>query len=412
MYRSNNRFLQALRHSFSDNSQKQRPSSGFLVAAIGTCIFYNLYEGRSHTTLAEKSTTENEKEDRNKAKDGSPDHRRDRVEHPWYRRYTTQLVESFVQQTQKEGKEGETPLDNETMFEDQCLLRQVYKPVVPYPAWDFNWDGKMNSFSTLEALSTIEGLRMSSETGTTRHIILVRHGQYDESHPDDRRRCLTPLGRRQAQLTGRRIAELVQHVGVENIKGIYTSDMLRAKQTAWIMAKALPKELEIGNPDEDLNEVLPAPMIPMRPDLPGVVEEVDSVKHRVDRVFRKYFYRADPPEELLERERVSQYEPAISSSGSVSLSTSTMKKRELTPLPPPKHEFIIVVCHGNIIRYLTCRALQIPPEAWLRLSIFNCSMTYLIIKPNGYVSARMIGDIGHLGYKETTFSGAHGVMWS
>ena len=26
----------------------------------------------------------------------------------------------------------------------------------------------------------------------------------------------------------------------------------------------------------------------------------------------------------------------------------------------------IIVCHANVIRYFVCRALQIPPEAWLR----------------------------------------------
>lgn len=43
----------------------------------------------------------------------------------------------------------------------------------------------------------------------------------------------------------------------------------------------------------------------------------------------------------------------------------------------PQHEFEIIVCHANVIRYFFCRALQLPPEAWLRLCTFNCSLTYL-----------------------------------
>ena len=74
-------------------------------------------------------------------------------------------------------------------------------------------------------------------------------------------------------------------------------------------------------------------------------------------------------------------------------------------------EFEIVVCHGNVIRYFFCRALQLPPEAWLRMSTFNCSITYLVIRPNGMVSARTMGDIGHLSYEESTFSGSHGFKW-
>ena len=67
---------------------------------------------------------------------------------------------------------------------------------------------------------------------------------------------------------------------------------------------------------------------------------------------------------------------------------------------------------GNVIRYMFCRALQLPPEAWLRLSTFNCSLTYLMIRPTGGISCRMVGDIGHLKYDETTFSGYYGFKWS
>lgn len=406
MYRSKLIF-RALRSSSSTIQvhRRKEPTYEFWAAALGTCIFFSIYHDND-TTFAESpkddDATETKKNSNNNVE-----------KQPWYRRYPSHLVETFVQIEKKDQKEMDTTPDNETLFQGQCLERQLYKPAVPYPAWDYNWDGKLSAFSTLDAMSTREGLQASSATGTTRHIVLVRHGQYEEYPLDDRHRCLTLLGRKQAQLTGRRIAQLIENIGVDKIKGIYTSDLLRAKQTAWIMMKEMPKELEINHPDPDLNEALPATMIPMRPDLSGAIEEVDATKERVECAFRRYFYRADPPKELLERERASQDEPVISASGSVSInSPSIMKKKELKSLPPPKHEFEIIVCHGNIIRYMTCRALQIPPEAWLRFSVFNCSITYLIIKPNGYVSARFIGDIGHMGYNDTTFSGAHGFLWS
>ena len=145
----------------------------------------------------------------------------------------------------------------------------------------------------------------------------------------------------------------------------------------------------------------------------------------MDRAFKKYFYRADPPPELKKalqnrKQASNDEEPEyqISTSGTIvnrndlRHSSKTVSPSPATKLPPPNHKFDIIVCHGNVIRYFACRALQLPPEAWLRLSVFNCSITYLMIKPNGYVSCRMIGDIGHLGYKETTFSGAHGLVWS
>jgi hypothetical protein len=45
------------------------------------------------------------------------------------------------------------------------------------------------------------------------------------------------------------------------------------------------------------------------------------------------------------------------------------------------------------------------------MSLFNCSISYLMIQPNGYVTARLIGDTGHIPYEFTTFSEMHGYNW-
>lgn len=42
----------------------------------------------------------------------------------------------------------------------------------------------------------------------TRHLILVRHGQYNLNGSSDLQRSLTQLGRDQAQVTGRRLKQL------------------------------------------------------------------------------------------------------------------------------------------------------------------------------------------------------------
>jgi hypothetical protein len=140
-------------------------------------------------------------------------------------------------------------------------------------------------------------------------------------------------------------------------------------------------------------------MIPIRPDVPDAEKEIDDNHVRIETAFRNYIHRADP-DDLGD---------------------------------PIEHEFEVFVGHGNIIRLagtlkdLPClslsmltdwahhlkyeRALQLPPKAWLRLSIFNCSTTYIVIHPNGYCSVRMLGDIGHLSYDDTTFSGNHGFNW-
>lgn len=69
------------------------------------------------------------------------------------------------------------------------------------------------------------------------------------------------------------------------------------------------------------------------------------------------------------------------------------------------HEYEIIVGHANVIRYFICRALQIPPECWLRLNPYHCSISYLAVSANGLVTARMVGDNGHLPYEEASVDG-------
>jgi len=42
------------------------------------------------------------------------------------------------------------------------------------------------------------------------------------------------------------------------------------------------------------------------------------------------------------------------------------------------------------------RALQFPPEAWLRLSLNHASITWLYIRPDGRVGLRTLGDAGFM----------------
>ncbi|GKY92886.1 hypothetical protein MPSEU_000257700 [Mayamaea pseudoterrestris] len=292
----------------------------------------------------------------------------------------------------------EAPTKHQT-FHDRCPKTQTL-PKVPYPAWEYDWDGRLTPRTSLESMRTVDGLK-ASKSGTTRHIIMVRHGQYDMSHPDDDEKCtLTALGRRQALRTGQRIALMTQQLQTPVttdgsnasaiwISAIHQSNMARAKETASIIASQLPT-VELHHPDASLNEAIPAPMIPLRPDVPNAKQEIDEHHERIEEAFRKYFWRAvntksdgDGADESATRSEVHQ-----------------------------QHEFEIIVGHANIIRYFVCRALQLPPEAWLRMSIFNCSMTYIMIQPNGYVTVRLLGDTGHLPYEETTFSGNHGWNWS
>lgn len=220
---------------------------------------------------------------------------------------------------------------------DHPLQRFVRQPKVPYPHWDSNWDGR------------------ESQSKSTRHILLIRHGQYCEEDSDDSRRVLTALGRRQAELTGKRLVQLIKQQNTEEpgqnidtaagpmrIRTIHVSNMQRAKETARIIHAAMKDSnpsIVLEKPDPLLNEGLPAPIIPGRPDV-GTDQELatEIAKHqdRLEAAFTKYFHRSDDHSSIA-------------------------------------HDSEVIVCHGNVIRYFLMRALQLPPEAWLRWSLFNCT---------------------------------------
>eukprot|EP00980_Cylindrotheca_fusiformis_P002242 scaffold517_cov119-Cylindrotheca_fusiformis.AAC.25 len=280
---------------------------------------------------------------------------------------STLSVAAQVVPQKKTQSEAASTKEKEELFEGQCLKRQLHQPKVPYPAWDYNWDGK-----AIPGTTDLEGHKSGKARkvkGKTRHILLVRHGQYDETSREDEKRKLTALGRVQATKTGKRLGANNQSEWArgsyifeqESFNGpcplvpkVRVSNMLRAKETAQLIVQELGSSVQLDDPDPLLNEALPSPMIPIRSDIKGSKEEIDANHDRIEQAFQKYFYRHSAQEGDDEDD----------------------------------DEFEIIVCHGNVIR-----------------------ITYLMVRPSGTVSARMLGDIGHLSYEESTFSGFHGLKW-
>ncbi len=64
--------------------------------------------------------------------------------------------------------------------------RQLFQPRLAYPLWDDNWDDYRPDASVEIGLNSDEEkrqhMRHLRKNGLTRHIILIRHGQYDETH--------------------------------------------------------------------------------------------------------------------------------------------------------------------------------------------------------------------------------------
>ncbi len=147
--------------------------------------------------------------------------------------------------------------------------RQLWqpKPGLPYLLWDNNWDGRLSQ-SSGDKDEDQRRMRRLRKEGVTRHIILIRHGQYDEAPKEDSQRLLTELGRKQADYTGRRLKEMLEgdlknpEFGPRCIKVVRVSNMARAKETADIIALHLPG-VESAMPDPDLNEGRPAQEVVM-----------------------------------------------------------------------------------------------------------------------------------------------------
>ncbi|KAJ8312962.1 hypothetical protein KUTeg_010335 [Tegillarca granosa] len=167
----------------------------------------------------------------------------------------------------------------------------------------------------------------------TRHLILIRHGQYNTDGERDKDRILTELGRKQAEYVGQRLKDL-------NFPytDFISSTMSRAVETAGIIHKFVPN-LE-WKQCEMLCEGAPIPPEPPHGTWRPEKQQFFQDGARIEAAFKKYFHRADP------KQKTDSYE--------------------------------IFVCHANVIRY------------------FVCSLTWITIRPNGRVSLRMLGDSGFM----------------
>jgi serine/threonine-protein phosphatase PGAM5 len=191
-----------------------------------------------------------------------------------------------------------------------------------------------------------------------RTLYLVRHGDYDsEDKRDDMiGKALVPLGREQAQLVAQRLAALPLR-----FDALYASPMTRARQTAEIVHAALPALAAQSAPE--IAECTPPTrrMDIMRDLAPG---EAETCQERLDAAYAHFVQPAGDAD---------------------------------------RNE--ILVCHGNVIRYFVCRALGVDPTAWLGMTIANCSLTVLQVKPDG--SARLVSfdDVGHIPVDKQTYTG-------
>lgn len=228
------------------------------------------------------------------------------------------------------GVEGESRAEAEKTSQ-VCHFCQAHRHRIPSP-------------------TSLKNTTLNTVTAS-RHLFLVRHGQYHNNRKLDRDRCLTRIGREQLKHTGNRLKE----IGVSYSR-VVASTMKRAHESAEIILKCIGN-LPMGS-DRLLEEGAPIVPEPPLPNWKPKQKQYQTDGERIETAFRKYFRKADN-----------------SQSNDVNE---------------------IIVCHANVIRYFVCRALEVQPEAWLRLWLNHGSITWLTVKPSGRVVLNAMGASGYM----------------
>lgn len=309
-------------------------------------------------------------------------------------------------ETLAQSEQSQTPRTNNDYY---CATKDDFNRM-----WNWDWDGKHPADTEGEDFMhgrNVPGKGAKKIKHTVRHIFLMRHGQYNLA--EDGESELTELGRHQAKKTGEKLKQWADGLKKDKYgeikikwKKVTSSNLLRARQTADIVASVL--NCEVSDYDPILNEGTPCLTNPssVRPE--DMVTKESLARHlsdppRIEAAFRKYVNRKTNWKRAKRKSNEGKakidegYAPEITGQdNTANVSDSDTEQQTV-------HEYELIICHMNVIRYFLVRALQMPPESWLRFRGDNCGLTEIIVSDTGHVSIGRFGDQGHLTIEETTF---------
>ena len=153
---------------------------------------------------------------------------------------------------------------------------------------------------------------------------------------------LTARGREQARFTAKRLRAL-------DVSAIFCSTLGRAKETAEIVSMEFPK-------------------VGLRPS--GLLWELPNLGPVDDRKWQDAFARG---KQRGEQAFVRYVRPS-------------RRRRRIE----------ILISHGNLIRYFTCRALGIEPESWSLLGTSHCGITQLRVASLSHVRIICYNETAHM----------------
>lgn len=188
----------------------------------------------------------------------------------------------------------------------------------------------------------------------TRTLYLVRHGlhQTQTMLAEGPNAGLTLLGVEQALFTAQRFRALP-------ITEIHYSPLTRAAETADIIARALPDAAL--HKSLVLQECIPSIPPTYEGQMSYSKERLKQCEQQFQKAFAQFFKSACGED---------------------------------------KHA--LLVCHGNIIRYLILQTLGVSTQAWNQMDMCNCGVSEVIITPNGDKMLVAHNDVRHLPAHLTT----------
>ena len=81
--------------------------------------------------------------------------------------------------------------------------------------------------------------------------------------------------------------------------------------------------------------------------------------------------------------------------------------RYFTPTPDADtHD--VLVCHGNVIRWMVAKALGMDLKTWTHFDIGNGSLTVISVRADGTARLAMYSDVGHIPVEKQTWAGSGG----
>ncbi len=91
-------------------------------------------------------------------------------------------------------------------------------------------------------------------------------------------------------------------------------------------------------------------------------------------------------------------------------SNLTAAWRKYAVASPDSDRRDVLVCHGNVIRWMVARALNDDSRNWQRMDIGNASITVIAIRADGTFKVAAFSDTGHIPVELQTWTG-RGAGW-